>query len=58
MPWFLLGLSKGTVPFGGSNMPFGSTPKPTMCPLASPQDQHIFNSYLTNYLSKSVCGEG
>ena len=37
---------KGTVPFGGSNVPFGSAPKPTMCPLAPPQNQHIFNSYL------------
>ena len=40
---------KGTVPFGGSNMPFGYTPKLTMCPLALPQNQHIFN-----YLKVSV----
>ena len=26
-------LPKGTVPFGGSNVPFGSAPKPVMCPL-------------------------
>ena len=32
-----------------NNVPFGSTPKPTMCPLAPPQNQHIFNSHL-NYL--------
>ena len=40
---------KGTVPFGASNVPFGSAPKPTMYPLAPPQNQHIFNSHL-NYL--------
>ena len=32
---------KGTVPLGGSNVPFGSAPKPTMCPLAPPQNQLI-----------------
>ena len=32
---------KGTVPFGGSNVPFGSAPKPTMCPLVPPQNQLI-----------------
>ena len=32
---------KGTVPFGGSNVPLGSAPKPTMCPLAPPQNQLI-----------------
>ena len=32
---------KGTVPFGGSNVPFGSAPKPTMCHLAPPQNQFI-----------------
>ena len=32
---------KGTVPFGDSNVPFGSAPKPTMCPLAPPQNQLI-----------------
>ena len=26
-------LPKGTVPFGGSNVPFGSATKPIMCPL-------------------------
>ena len=41
---------KGTVPYGGSNVPFESAPKPTMCPLAPPQNQHIFNSHL-NYLN-------
>ena len=41
---------KDTVPFGGSNVPFGSASKETMCPLASPQNQPIFNSYL-NYLN-------
>ena len=41
---------KGTVPFGGSNMPFGSASKETMCPLAPPQNQPIFNSHL-NYLN-------
>ena len=40
---------KGTVPFGGSNVPFGSATKETMCPLAPPQNQHIFNSHM-NYL--------
>ena len=28
---------KGTVPFGARNMPFGSVPKPIMCPLVPPQ---------------------
>ena len=32
---------KGTVPFGGSNVPLGSAPKPTMCPLGPPQNQLI-----------------
>ena len=41
---------KGTVPFGAPNVPFGSAPKPIMCPLAPPQNQHIFNSHL-NYLN-------
>ena len=41
---------KGTVPFGGSNVPFGSASKETMCPLAPPQNQPIFNSHL-NYLN-------
>ena len=41
---------KRTVLFGGSNVPFESVPKPTMCPLAPPQNQHIFNSHL-NYLN-------
>ena len=27
---------KGTVLFGASNVPFGSAPKPIMCPLAPP----------------------
>ena len=27
---------KGTVPFRASDVPFGSVPKPTMCPLAPP----------------------
>ena len=27
---------KGTVPFGAPNVPFGSAPKPIMCPLAPP----------------------
>ena len=40
---------KGTVPFGASNIPFVSAPKSTMCPLAPPQNQLIFNSHL-NYL--------
>ena len=31
---------KGTVPFGGSNMLFGTATKETMCPLAPPQNQH------------------
>ena len=37
---------KGTVPFGASNVPFGSATKETMCPLVSPQHQHIFNRHL------------
>ena len=41
-------LANGTVPFRNSNMPFGSVPKPTMCPLGPPQNQHIFNNHL-NY---------
>ena len=41
---------RGTVHFGGSNVPFGSATKETMCPLAPPQNQHIFNSHL-NYLN-------
>ena len=41
---------KGTVPFGAPNVPFGSAQKPIMCPLAPPQNQHIFNSHL-NYLN-------
>ena len=40
---------KGTVPFGASNVPFGSAPKSIMCPLAPPHNQLIFNSHL-NYL--------
>ena len=41
------------LPFGGSNVPFGSTTKETMCPLAPPQNQHIFNSHL-NYLNVKI----
>ena len=44
---------RGTVPFGGFNVPFGSALKPTMCPLAPLLDQRIFNSYL-NYLRLKV----
>ena len=36
--------------FGGSNVPFGSATKETMCPLAPPQNPHIFNTHL-NYLN-------
>ena len=41
---------KGTVPWGGggSNVPFGPATKETMCPLAPPQNQHIFNSHLNH----------
>ena len=48
---------KGTVPLGGggSNMPFGPATKETMCPLAPPQNQHIFNSHL-NYLNLKLSG--
>ena len=31
-------------------MPFGSATKETICPLAPPQNQHIFNTHL-NYLN-------
>ena len=42
--------------FGALMWPFGSATKETMCPLAPPQNQHIFNSHL-NYLNlKTVWG--
>jgi len=41
------------LPFGGSNVPFGSATKETMYPLAPPQNQHIFNSHL-NYLNVKI----
>ena len=41
---------KGNVPFGGSNVPFRSATKETMCPLAPPQNQQYFNIHL-NYLN-------
>ena len=34
-------IPKGTVPFGASNVPFGSAPKPTMCPLGQPQNRQF-----------------
>ena len=37
-------------PFPKGTVPFGSAPKPIMCPLVPPQNQHIFNSHL-NYLN-------
>ena len=34
-------IPKGTVPFGASNVPFGSAPKPAMCPLGQPQNRQF-----------------
>ena len=40
---------KGTVPFGASNVPFGSATKETMCPLVSPQGKGNHNPCVTAY---------
>ena len=46
--WFRV--LKGHCTLWGLNVPFGSATKETMCPLAPPQNQHIFNTHL-NYLN-------